>query len=142
MIRCPSDQKDRATPASEITRHKMLKHEERHEALKRTPKKEVPAEGQWFPTREPNPEDAVEVADLIEHVLDGLEDPYPEIFRLRFQGCTRAEIAEQLNCSNASVRFKLERIRRRLRRLLSDRSVRGAVCIQDKPGNPPNETTT
>jgi RNA polymerase sigma factor (sigma-70 family) len=125
-----------------ITRRKILKHVERHDALKCTPKREVPAEGQWFLAREPNPEDAVEVADLVEHVLEGLKDPYPDIFRLRFQGCTRAEIAKRLNCSNASVRFKLERIRDRFRRLLADRSVRGSVGKRDKPGNPPDETTT
>ena len=101
-----------------IVRRKILKHVEYHDAQKRAPGKETPAEAEWLPAREPRPEDAAHAADLIEQVLDGLEPPDPEVFFMRLGGCTRAEIAERVNCTEASVRIKLDRIRDRLRRLL------------------------
>jgi RNA polymerase sigma factor (sigma-70 family) len=106
----------------EITRHKMLKHIEHHNTQKCTPNKEVSADEQWFNGRDPSPEEVVEVADLVACVLDGLEDPYPTIIRLRLEGYTRAQIAARVNCSEASIRFKLNRIRERLQRLMDARS--------------------
>jgi RNA polymerase sigma factor (sigma-70 family) len=106
-----------------IVRRKILKHVEYHNAQKRRPEKEVSLDDQWLPAREPRPEDATELADLIEHVLAGLADPYPKIFRLRLEGYTRGQIAASVSCSEATVRFTLDRIRDRLKRLLADRSV-------------------
>ncbi len=105
-----------------IVRRKILKHVEYHNAQKRSPQKEAPLEGGWLPAREPRPEDAAHATDLIEQVLEGLQPPDPEIFLLRLEGCTRAEIAERVNCTEAAVRIKLDRIRDRLRRLLADDS--------------------
>lgn len=106
----------------QITRHKVLKHAEYHNAGKRSPQTEGRGEEASFPAREPAPEEAAAVADLIESVLLGLDDESTEVFRLRFQGCTRAEIAKRMQCTETAVRVKLERVRARLRRLLEDGS--------------------
>jgi len=106
----------------QITRRKILKHVEYHDANKRSPSSEKTAGEAAFPTREPAPEEAAAVADLIESVLDGLDEGSTEVFRLRFQGCTRAEIAKRMECTETSVRVKLERVRDRLRRLLASGS--------------------
>ncbi len=105
---------------AKVVRRKVLKHVEHHDTIKRTPDKETPAEGNWLPTGEPSPQDAAHAADVIEQVLKGLEPPDPEVFFLRLEGHTRAEIAERVNCTEAAVRIKLDRIRDRLRRLLGD----------------------
>ena len=102
-----------------ITRHKMLHHIENHDADKRNPEHEAGPAGDWIPDREPSPADALEVAELIERVIDGLEPPDPEIFRLRLEGHTRAEIARKFDLTEANVRCKLDRVRDRLRRLLA-----------------------
>lgn len=102
-----------------ITRSKILKQVEYDDAKKRTPEKEVHLEeAQWLPAREPTPDDATHVADLIGQVLEGLHAPDPEIFRLRLQGHTRGEISRRVGCTEAAVRIKLDRVRSRLRRLL------------------------
>jgi RNA polymerase sigma factor (sigma-70 family) len=103
-----------------ITRHKMLKHIEFMEAEMRNPEKEAPLEGDVAASPEPRAEDAVAVADLIEKVIEGLEPPAPEVFRLRLEGLTRKEIAKRVECTEAAVRVKLDWMRDRLRRLLGD----------------------
>lgn len=106
-----------------IAQHKALKHIERNTTAGRDPAAESPAGDEPLAGREPRPEDAVVTADLLEHVLDGLEPPTPEIVRLRLQGHTRAEIARLVDLTEANVRMKLDRVRDRLRRHL-DRSAR------------------
>ncbi len=101
-----------------ITRHKMLSHIEAQEADKRNAAHEAGPAGDWIPDREPSPEDAAGVADLIQRAIDGLQPPDPEIFRLHLEGFTRAEIAAQFDFTEATVRAKLDRIRARLARLL------------------------
>jgi len=106
----------------QITRRKILKHAEYHNADKRSPRTEGTGVEVSFPAREPAAEEAAAVADLIESVLEGLDDESTEVFRLRFQGCTRAEIAKRMQCTETAVRVKLERVRARLRRLLDENS--------------------
>lgn len=106
----------------QITRRKVLKHADYHNAVKRSPKAEKSAEDANFPARDPAPEEAAAVADLIEGVLDGLDEEGTEVFRLRFQGCTRADIAKRMQCTETAVRVKLERVRARLRRMLASDS--------------------
>jgi RNA polymerase sigma factor (sigma-70 family) len=101
-----------------ITRHKMLHHIKIQEADKRNATHEAGPTGDWIAGREPSPEDAVQVADLIERAIDGLKPPDPEIFRLHLEGFTRAEIAARFDLTKATVRAKLDRIRARLARLL------------------------
>jgi RNA polymerase sigma-70 factor (ECF subfamily) len=100
-----------------IARHKILQHVEHNNAQKRTPDREVRAEGDLFLSREPLPEEAAHVADVIEQVLKGLEPPDPQVFRLRLEGYTREEIAKRVNCTLAAVRCKLDRIKARVKRL-------------------------
>lgn len=103
-----------------ITRHKMLKHVEREGCLKRNPDKEVSYEPDMLASRDPSPEDAAVAADFIERIMEGLEPPDPEILRLQLEGRTHQEIADRLGCTTATVRFKLERLKTRLARLLKD----------------------
>ena len=101
-----------------ITRHKMLSHLQVQDADKRNAAHEAGPAGHWILGREPLPEDAVEVADLLERAIAGLMPPDPEIFRLHLEGFTYAEIATQTGFTPATVRGKLDRIRARLARLL------------------------
>jgi RNA polymerase sigma-70 factor, ECF subfamily len=103
-----------------ITRRKILKHAEYHSAKKRSPDREVNGSIDWSVGQEPSPDEAALVADLIQKTLQGLNPPDPEIFRLRLQGFTRSEIAQKTGCSESIVRCKLDRLRDRLRRLLSE----------------------
>jgi DNA-directed RNA polymerase specialized sigma24 family protein len=63
------------------------------------------------------PEDAAVVTDLIEKGLEGLDPSYADIFPLRLAGCTHIEIAQKLGWGPEAVKFKLTRIRERLRGL-------------------------
>ncbi|MGO8753178.1 MAG: RNA polymerase sigma factor [Thermoguttaceae bacterium] len=101
-----------------ITRHKMLHHIERENADIRNADHEQGPVAQDAPGREPLPEDAVQVSDLIEKAIEGLEPPDPEICRLHLEGYTRAELAAKFNCTEAKIRAKLDRIHARLARLL------------------------
>jgi RNA polymerase sigma factor (sigma-70 family) len=102
-----------------ITCHKILKHIEYHDAGKRRPGDEVRPEGDVFHSREPSPEEAAHVANVIEQVVQGLRDPDPEIFRLRLEGYTRKEIAKKFDMTEANVKCRLDRIRDRLGKLLA-----------------------
>ena len=93
-----------------ITLRKTQKAIERELARKRHPDIEVPGEDVLLRSLEPQPDDAVEVSDLIEKVLEGLEPPDPEIFRLQLEGHTQAEIAELTDCTNDRVRTSIDRI--------------------------------
>jgi RNA polymerase sigma factor (sigma-70 family) len=101
-----------------ITRRKMLCHIQTQAADKRNAAHEAGHAGDWMLGRDPSPDDAVEVADLIERAINGLQPPDPEIFRLHLEGYTRPEIAARFGFTEATVRGKLDRIRARLARLL------------------------
>ena len=107
-----------------IAHRKLLKHAEYHGVGKRDPKKETRPTADELAGREPTPSEAVALADVIEAALAGLEPPDPEVFQLRLQGCTMSEIAEQVGCKRGRVRYKLDQIGDRLRRLLEDGSDR------------------
>ena len=99
-----------------ITRHKILKHVEKLGAAKRNPKREEYPEGDDVPGRIPTPEQAAIAADLIEKTVDGLDEGYVAVFHLRLQGHTEEEIAAKMDCTRATVRTRLGRIRERLER--------------------------
>jgi RNA polymerase sigma factor (sigma-70 family) len=103
-----------------ITMNKLLKHKERATAGKRTPLKEACTDPARLYARDPSPQEAIVVADLIEAVISGLESPYPEILRMRLEGGTEVEIAETLKCGRQAVHYKLCRLRDRLQRLLAE----------------------
>jgi RNA polymerase sigma factor (sigma-70 family) len=100
-----------------ITRHKILKHVEKLGAGKRDAKREEYPDGDDLRGQAPTPEEAAIAADLIENALAGLDEGYATVFNLRLQGHTEEEIAAKLDCTRASVRSKLSRIRDRLDRL-------------------------
>ncbi len=75
----------------------------------------------WQPTgNEPGPGEAVELADLVEQTLRGLEGEDREAVVLRLQGHTVAEIAQRLGCSERRVYRLLELIKKRLARLYAE----------------------
>jgi RNA polymerase sigma factor (sigma-70 family) len=100
-----------------ITRHKILKHVEKHGAGKRNPKREEYPDGDDLHGQAPTPEEAAVAADLMEKALAGLDETYVRVFHLRLANCTEEEIAAKLGCTRAFVRTKLQRIRDRLHRL-------------------------
>ena len=102
-----------------ITRHKILKHVEYHLAQKRRPDAEVGLPGDILPGRDPSPSDAAIAIDLMETVLAGLDPSYGEVFWLRLQGYTHAEIMDRVGLSRAELENRLERIAKRLRKLLA-----------------------
>ena len=102
-----------------ITRHKLLHHLAREDAQGRNLDREAGLVPPDTPGREPSPEEAVQVCDLIEKAIEGLEPPDPEIFRLHLEGCTRAELAARFDCTEGIIRAKLDRIRAKLNRLKS-----------------------
>jgi RNA polymerase sigma-70 factor (ECF subfamily) len=65
---------------------------------------------------EPGPEEAAELADLVESLLRDLEGRDRDIVSLRLQGYTPAEIACQLNRPERTVFRVLDRVKKSLRR--------------------------
>ena len=62
------------------------------------------------------------LSDELETLLAGLDQPEPEIIRLRLQGYSSLEIANQVGCSRWTVRRVLDRIGHRLHERLGDGS--------------------
>jgi RNA polymerase sigma factor (sigma-70 family) len=103
-----------------ITRHKLLKHVEKHDAAKRDPKREEYPDGDDLRGRDPTPEEAEMAADLLETALASLDETYVKVLHMRLQNCTEEEIAAKLGCTRSFVRTKLDRVRDRLERLSDD----------------------
>ncbi len=101
-----------------LTRRAMRHHIDYHLTDKRHPKHETPSDGDRCLSREPFHEDGVVVADLIQHVLNGLEPTYGKVLYWRLRGKTRKEIAVLVRCTESQVRAKLDRLKSRLRQLL------------------------
>jgi RNA polymerase sigma-70 factor, ECF subfamily len=70
-----------------------------------------------IPSREPLPEDAAVLTDLVENLLRGLEPRDREIVVLYLQGYSLREISELRDCAYRTVRRIIDRARRRLLRL-------------------------
>ena len=58
-----------------------------------------------------------DVADAIAHLLEGLGDIHVDVLRLRLQGMTQHEIAEELQCGRTVVRNCLRRLQQRAGRV-------------------------
>ena len=102
-----------------IARRKILKLVEYDDASKRRPKAERPlADGDQLAGREPDAQDVAITAELIEKTLAGLDSSYGEVFEMRLQGCTLAEIAANLGLTFNAVRWRLERIEKNLMPLI------------------------
>lgn len=103
-----------------ITRRKILKHVEYHNAKCRNPDREVYPDVFEIYRHEPTPLEAAIAIDLIEQVFAGLEASYADVFQLRLEGRTQEEIAKTLGRTRAAVRYKLDRIRDRLKTVLAE----------------------
>jgi RNA polymerase sigma-70 factor (ECF subfamily) len=100
-----------------ITRRKLLKHVEKLGSGKRNPQREECVEADELRGRDPTPEEAAIVTDLIEAALAGRNETYAAVLHLRLKNCTEEEIAATLGYSRHSVRSKLNAIRQRLQSL-------------------------
>ncbi len=103
-----------------ITRRKILKHAEKMTAGRRGLDREECRAGEELCDASPSPEEVAIAADLVERTLDGLDESYAAVFHGRLQNCTETEIAEQLGCTRALVRVKIQRIRDRLARFADE----------------------
>lgn len=71
--------------------------------------------------REPRPEEAVELAEVVDALFRSLDDPDERsILELSLQGHTAAEISEKLGRAERSVRRLRERVKARLERMQAD----------------------
>jgi RNA polymerase sigma factor (sigma-70 family) len=108
-----------------ITKHKLLRQARYHGADRRSVDLESPLdqaeEGAYFVRgQEPNPEDAVALADELERVLLRLDPFGRRVLELRMQGAQLAEIAEDTGRSERTVRRTLGQIRELLAEQLGD----------------------
>ena len=67
--------------------------------------------------REPTPEEAVTLAETVEHVLASVDADERPIIELSLQGYSTQEISEQLGRAERSVRRLRERVRKHLERM-------------------------
>jgi RNA polymerase sigma factor (sigma-70 family) len=72
------------------------------------------------PGREPTPEEAALLADLLAEVMRGLEPKQRDVLELRLQGYTVREISARVGLTEYTVEYVLKRIRKRLKRLLDE----------------------
>jgi len=109
-----------------ITMNKVRRQREHHGAAKRDLAAEVyfedGAAGPEAVARDPSPEEAALWLDEFEALFDGLEDPEPEMLRLRLEGYSSAEIAARVGCSRWTVRRVLDRVGRILNERLKQES--------------------
>lgn len=70
--------------------------------------------------REPTPEEAMMLAETVEHLLRGLDGDERNIAELSLQGYTTQEISQSLGRAERSVRRLRERVRKRLERLQAE----------------------
>jgi RNA polymerase sigma-70 factor (ECF subfamily) len=75
--------------------------------------------------REPTAEEALQLTDVVEQLLAGLDEDDRRIVELALQGHTAAEISDQTGASERTVYRRLERIKARLERLRSSDSPLG-----------------
>ncbi|MFH1922980.1 MAG: sigma-70 family RNA polymerase sigma factor [Planctomycetota bacterium] len=71
-----------------------------------------------FGAPEPTPAEAVEFADQLEQLMADLDEEERRLVELKLQQATSLEIAEQLGCSERTVRRILKRVESRWRRVL------------------------
>ena len=107
-----------------MTLNKIRKKSERHHAGRRDLSVEVyPADDKLQPevmAHDPTPAEAAALADELEAIFAGLDDPEPDIFRFCMQGYSTSEIASQMGCSRWTVRRVLDRIGHQLQGRLQD----------------------
>jgi RNA polymerase sigma factor (sigma-70 family) len=109
---------------AQIARRKVLRHVEHHAAAKRSPRREVPAEEQLLTAQEPTPEEAAELADILAQLVSRLAPAEVAILRLRLQGYSKIEIAQEENCTEGTIRYRLQRIRDLLAKIVGEKEER------------------
>lgn len=67
---------------------------------------------QKLPAREPSPEFELEFLEMCGSLFEGLDPQLQHIGRLKIEGFSDQEIADQVGCTRRTVRRKVERIRR------------------------------
>lgn len=70
--------------------------------------------------RDPTPSQAAMLAEIVEHLLRGLEGRERQILVLSLQGRTVAEISTEVGCTGRTVRRVLTRVRDRLERMRAE----------------------
>ena len=105
-----------------IVRRKLLKHVEYHLAIRRRPDLEVSAEEAELLSKEPDPAEAAQLADMLAQLIEQLQPNEVDILRLRLQGFTKAEIAKELKTTEPVVKYRLEKITDSLARIMADAS--------------------
>lgn len=102
-----------------MTMNKLRNKVDWHTAAKRNVKSERSIEGNSsLPSaydvdgESPSPAAVVAFIDLLQHFLQGLREQDRQILELRLQDLTQQEIAEQVGCTERTVRRVLERVRK------------------------------
>lgn len=94
----------------QIEFHGAAKRNARREQCKRKPDPDQSSIEYWV-SREPTADAAVELIDEVGAVMQALEPNDRKVLELRLQDLSTEEIAEQMRCSDRTVRRALERIR-------------------------------
>ena len=66
----------------------------------------------------PTPEEAAEFTDFFQNLLNSLEEEERQVVELKLQDLTNDQVAEQLKCSERTVRRIMGRVQDRLQKLL------------------------
>ena len=100
-----------------VALNKVFKRIDRETAAKRDPEREISSQ----PNRDahladclsqrPTTMQVVEVADLLETILQRLNDAQKRILLLKLEGCTQKDIAEKLKLSEKSVQRRAKELR-------------------------------
>jgi len=100
-----------------VALNKVFKRIERETAAKRDPDREIssPTDRDGFLaeclSQRPTTMQVVEVADLMENILQRLDEDQKQILLLRLEGYTQKEIARKLGVSDKTVQRRSEKIR-------------------------------
>jgi RNA polymerase sigma-70 factor, ECF subfamily len=101
-----------------LTVRKCGRYRERFYADKRDLRKEFGPDdgGLEAASREPEPDEAAALADMVQALLAGLGGPHREVVSLRLQGYSTAEIAAHAGLDQRAVQRTLQAVGDRLRR--------------------------
>lgn len=110
-----------------MTLRKCARHAEHYQAGKRDVRREVATQSDdskasWRAVidREPTPDEAVMLTDMVEQTIRDFDPEDQAVIVLSLQGYTVREISVQLKRADRSVRRLRERVRKRLEHVLSD----------------------
>ena len=96
-------------------RQKRSLRDERHlDSVNNAGERKVPEASGTDPT----PDETAEVADVFDRLIAAFDEEERRIIDLKLQGFTMEEIAEQLQCSERTVRRFMKRVQDRLSRIL------------------------